>query len=107
MKRLLVILLLIGLALSYLCGEAQAQVGYGYRPYAYGGYAYYYPRAYSYNVAYGGVVARPYPNYAGWVNAGYPYRTYSYYSNFSGAFPTYGYIYGYPYYARGYRAYGW
>jgi hypothetical protein len=103
MKRLLLILLVTGFV-SCLAAEAHAQAGYVYRPYAYGAYAYYYPRVYSYNVGYGGVLARPYPNYSGWVSAGYPFRTYSYYSNFSGAFPTYGYIYGYPYYAR---AYGW
>jgi hypothetical protein len=107
MKRLWLLVALWAVVLLLATAPAEAQMGYGYRPYAYGGYAYYYPRTYAYNVSYGGVLARPYPNYSGWVNAGYPFRTYSYYSNFSGAFPTYGYIYGYPYYASGYRAYGW
>ena len=104
MRRLLLMMLLCGLLSAMIPQEAQAQWGYTYRPYAYGGYAYYYPRVTSYSVRYGAVYAQPYPNYSYWVNGGYPFRTYSYYSNYSGAFPTYGYIYGYPYYAR---AYGW
>ena len=106
MRRLLLVLLL--LTAAFLTGsEASAQWGYAYRPYNYGGYAYYYPRVYSYSVRYGATYAQPYPNYSYWVNAGYPFRTYSYYSNYSGAFPTYGYIYGYPYYATAYRPYWW
>ncbi len=107
MKRLCLILMLCAVGLLLDASPAEAQMGYGYRPYAYGGYAYYYPRTYAYNVSYGGILIPSTPNYSYWVNAGYPYRTYSYYSNYSGAFPTYGYIYGYPYYAAAYRPYNW
>lgn len=107
MNRYRLILVLWAFILLSATPRADAQMGYAYRPYAYGGYAYYYPRVYSYNVGYGGLPRPAYSSYSYWVNAGYPFRTYSYYSNFSGAYPTYGYIYGYPYYSSAYRPYGW
>ena len=107
MKRLWLMLALGAVTLLFDSRPAEAQMGYGYRPYAYGGYAYYYPRTYAYSAPYAGVPLQAYPNYSYWANASYPFRTYSYYSNYSGAYPTYGYIYGYPYYAAAYRPFNW
>lgn len=90
----------------YTTGYLAYPGGYSYAtPGVYPFYTYSVGGIYARPAVYGPTVLRPMPNYAFWVNAGYPFRTYNYYARYSAAFPTYGYIYGYPYYAAGYRGF--
>jgi hypothetical protein len=93
-------------AQSWTTGYIAYPGGYYYAtPGVYPFYTYSAGGIYSRPAVYGPVALRPAPNYSNWVNAGYPFRTYSYYARYSAAYPTYGYVYGYPYYAAGYRGF--